>query len=322
MASREELTGISVFFFLFVIVGCFTNLIAIITFIKYRKTMLQQSKDLLLFSIALGDLTQSIFAVPLSLTSVIAGRWLWGDEGCYIYAFVTSWTGLSNIAHFSIVAVERLTTLKSPTVFLISKKRVIKWIVFIWFVTFIVASLPLFGWSSYTYEGYGLHCSIFWESKTTGNLTYCLFLLVVFFVVPVGSIIFSNAKLYVTVNIMYKNANSMWGANAPATKQSYFAQVKVAQQFTAMSLAFLAVWSPYAALSFARVVLNTNLSSKVREYPSMFAKTGVLWNPTIYFYLYRKLRKRAIDTLKCRSVNSVQEVPRDRAIAMEDATIQ
>ena len=106
-------------------------------------------------------------------------------------------------------------------------------------------------------------------------------------------------KIFGVVNGVYKNADRMWGSEAPATKEGYVARVKVAKQSLFMIAGFIFAWTPYAVMSAMVLFFDAEISLRSREYPSMFAKTAVIYNPIIYFFTYRRLRMRAMKVLKC-----------------------
>ena len=289
---------ISVFFCIVFVFGSFLNGLIAFTYLKWRKTMLSHPKDLTNFSLAIGDFLVSFFASSFGFSSAIARTWLWGRAGCVWYAFTTTWVGLASIAQLAILAVERFVTLRNPTPSIVSTRQACKAILASWSITFLVSCAPLVGWSKYTFEGFGLHCSILWDIRTVGNLSYCLFLLIIFYIVPVSAILVSYVKIFGIVRRIYKNADRMWGPDAQATKEGYVAQVKVAKHSVFMIVGFMFAWTPYAIMSAMVLFFDAKLSLRIREYPSIFAKTAVIYNPIIYFFTYRRLRVRAMKVLK------------------------
>ena len=209
--------------------GGFTNVVVVATHIKYRKKMLKDSKDICIFSLAVGDLFMTSLVCPLGFWSAIAMKWTTGKAGCVWYAFITTWIGLSSMLQLALIALERHHTMSSRTANPTLRKRAVQATVSAWVIALAASCLPLFGWSEYTFEGFGLHCSIAWSSKNRKYAWYCMFLLVFFFAIPITVIGFSYAKTYLIVRRMYRNASTMWGAEAQATRQSYMAQVKISK---------------------------------------------------------------------------------------------
>ena len=299
LVPATESDVIAAFFCIIFASGSFLNGLIAFTYFKWRKTMLSHAKDVVIFSLAIGDFVMSFFACPLGFSSAIAQKWLWGRTGCIWYAFITTWVGLSSIIQLAILAVERFVTLRNPTPNIVSARQTCKVVIASWSITFLVSCAPLVGWSKYTFEGFGLHCAIHWDIRSAGNLTYCAFLLIIFYVAPVSAILLSYVKIFSIVRRIYKNADRMWGPEARGTKRSYAAQVQVAKQSVFMIVAFMFAWTPYAIMSAMILFFDEKISLRIRDYPSMFAKTAVIYNPVIYFFTYRRLRTKAIEVLKC-----------------------
>ncbi|XP_028394343.1 melanopsin-like [Dendronephthya gigantea] len=295
-------SGVITSFFCFIIIfGTFSNGLVVLTYIKWRKTMLWKPKDLLILSLAFGDFVTCLFVCPLVLSSAISRTWLWGYPGCVFYAFITAWVGLASMMQLAILSIERYITLRSSNLHVVSKRQIILAILACWLFTFIICCLPLTGWSEYTFEALGLHCSMNWEKKSVSNLTFCLFLLIVFFFMPICAIVGSYLKVFFVVRRIYKNAIEMWGPEAQATKQSYVSQVKSAKNLLLVISAFILAWSPYAIMCVMILLFDLAIPLRTRQYPSMFAKTALISNPIIYFFGYRKLRRRALAMLGIQS---------------------
>jgi hypothetical protein len=277
--------------FLFAVIVCFggvTNALVLITHIKYHKKLLKDSKDIITFSLACGDFAMSAFVTPLAFSSAVAKKWTTGTSGCVIYGLITTWIGLSSILQLACVALERYYTLSRLNPYNISRKRAIQMIAGCWLIAFVASSLPLFGFSRFTLEGYGLHCSIVWDNS---HVWYCLFLLLFFYTLPMTTIAISYAKMFSVVRKVYRNAAVTWGSNAQVTRQSYAGQMKFTKQLVVVTCGFLIAWTPYAVMSSLRVLTNIEFENGWYELPALFAKTANIYNPIIYFFMYRRLRR-------------------------------
>ena len=291
------------------LLGSISNGLVGLTYLKWRGQILKQPKDVLILSLAIGDFVMSSLVCPLGFASAVSRNWTSGYAGCVFYGFFSTWIGLSSIAQLSLHAIERYVTLSSPTPNVISVKRAFQMVMAAWIASFIASCFPLMGWSKYTYEGFGLHCSILWDSTSASDSSYSFFLLIVFFLLPVAAISFSYGKIFFIVRRIYLNADTMWGHDAQATKESYEAQVKTAKQLLLMIAGFMFAWTPYAIMSAAVAIFGTRIPFGYHEYPSLFAKTSNIYNPIIYFFTYQSLREKAIDLLRCKgNVNAVHPV--------------
>ena len=289
--SESVAAALAVSFFVIVCFGGITNALVLITQMKYHRELLKDPKDILTFSLAVGDFVMSSFIAPLALSSAIARKWIAGRDGCVIYGLMTTWIGLSSILQLACIALERYYTLSRVNVTGICRKRAIQVIACCWLLAFLASSLPLFGLSTFSPEGYGLHCSIAWKNS---YLLYCLSLLVFFYALPITAIALSYAKIFSVVRKVYRNAAATWGSNAHVTKQSFAAQVKFTKQLTVVTCGFLIAWTPYAIMSSLRVLTDVKFDDGWFELPSIFAKTSNMYNPIIYFFMYKRLRRRVL----------------------------
>ena len=295
--SNGEAVALAVASAVIIIFGSFANALVVVTCIRYRNRMLKEPKDALILSLAIGDFIMVCLVCPFGFSAAILMKWTTGTAGCKWYGFVSSWIGLSSMLQLAALAIERYCTLSRPNLHRVSRKLGLKAIFGAWLLSFIVSCFPLVGWSKYTYEGFGLHCSILWSSKDFNEASYCLFLLVVFFTVPVTAIVFSYAKMFSIVRKITRNASAMWGTDAQATRESYMAQVKIFKLLLVVTGAFLFAWTPYAVMSILKAYSSVQIAVGFHELPAIFAKTSNIYNPIIYFFGYRRLRRNSYELL-------------------------
>ena len=283
------------FIFIF---GSFLNGWVFLTFLKLRGTLLSHPQDVVLVSLAIGDFVICFFICPLGVSSAIAEHWLWGDTGCVLYAFTTTWVGLTSVIQLVLLAVERYITLRSSTRIVVTARKTFQAVLISWFLAFLVCCAPLIGLSKYTLEGIGLHCSILWDTRSIGDLTFCLFLLIVFYFIPIAVILACYVKIFLIVLNVYKNADYMLGPEALATKRSYLAKVKTTKQFLVIIVCFMIAWTPYAIISVMIVIFRMKIPLATLEYLTMLTKTAPLSTPLAHFFTYRRLRREALKILK------------------------
>lgn len=279
---------LTIVFSVIVFFGGIANLLVLTTHIKYHKKLLQDPKDTLTFSLAIADFVMSALVTPLPLSSAVARRWTTGRKGCVIYGLITMWIGLSSILQLTCIAFERYYTLCRINANRICTIRAIQMIAGCWLLAFVASSMPVFGFSQFTFEGFGLHCSILWKSS---QVWYCSFLLLFFYALPITSIAISYAKMFSVVRKIYHNAAATWGPNAQTTRKTYVAQVKFTKQVIVVTCGFMIAWTPYAILSSVEVLTDIEFDNGWHEMPALFAKTSNIYNPVIYFFMYRRFRR-------------------------------
>lgn len=289
------------------IFGSFTNAIVMLTYIKWRQSMFETPRDVLIFTLAWADFVTSLFVAPIGLASAISGKWTSGRAGCVWYGFVTTWMGLATILQLTGIAAERYFTLAHPNLrwSYFCKKYTRSFIAIAWLWSGIASSCPLFGWSRYELEGLGLHCSIVWSASSLNYASYSLFLLAFFFVIPLALIIYFYTNVYLMVRKMSGEAESLWGVANMATRQSYVAQVKVARQLFLLTGMFLFAWTPYALMSLLSVTKIIKPSKEVTTLPALFAKLSNIYNPLVYFFTFKRLRRRSFELLRNSGIKTI-----------------
>lgn len=293
---RSSVTAL-MFCFIFIF-GSFLNGWIVLTFLKLRRTLLSRPQDVIMLSMAIGDFVTSFFVCPLGFSSAIAQHWLWGDIGCVLYAFTTTWVGLTSVIKLVLLAVERYIAFRNSTLNVVTVRQAFQAVLISWLLTFFVSCAPLIGLSKYTLEGIGLHCSILWDIGSIGDLTFCLFLLIVFYFVPIGVILVCYMRIFLIVGHVYKNADNMRGPEALATRESHLTKVKTAKQLLFIIVGFIITWSPYVAMSVMIVIFHIKTPLSTREYFTMFTKTVPVSNPLVYFFTYRRLQQKALKILR------------------------
>ena len=291
--------SITAFMFCFIFIfGSFLNGWIVYTFLKLRRTLLFRPQDVMIVSLAIGDFVTSFFVCPLGFSSAIAQYWLWSDAGCVLYAFTTTWVGLTSVIKLVLLAVERFIAFRSSTPNIVTVQKTCQAVLISWLLTFLVCCAPLTGLSKYAFEGIGVHCSILWDISSIYDLTFCLFLLIVFYFAPIGVILVCYVRIFLIVSRVYKNVDNMRGPEQLATRGSYLAKVKTAKQLLFIIVGFIITWSPYAIVSLMIVIFHIKTPLSTREYLSMFTKTAPVSNPLVYFFTYRRLRQKALKVLK------------------------
>ena len=294
-------SGAAVLSFGFAVIVCFGgigNALDLVTQIKFHKKLLKDSKDILTFSLAIGDFIMSLIITPLAFSSAVAMRWTMGRGGCIAYGLIITWTGLASILQLTCIALERYYTLSHPHAGKIPRKRAIQAVLVCWSIALVASLLPLFGFSRYTFEGFGLHCAIVWRSDILWYVWYCLALLFLFYAIPIVAIGISYCNMFHIVRKICRSAEVTWGSNSQLARQSYAAQVKFTRQSIVVTCGFLMAWTPYAVMSSLQVLTDFKFDNGWYELPSLFAKTANIYNPIIYFFMYKRLRRHVFIMLQ------------------------
>ena len=267
------------------------NILSLIVFFHIRKKL--DFRDIILVSLAISDFLQAVLGYPLEIAARSMGSWIYGFGACIFTGFSVTFLGLVSISHLVVLATDRYITISKP--FLAEKlhNRAIYAIltsILCWFYAFFWAVLPVFGISSYSFEGKG-RCSINWKGKFVQDVVYIALLFIFCFLLPV---IFMTAFFILIakeLRRMRRSAEELAGQQSNIAKDTYTAEKRNNILVLAIVLAFLAAWTPYAAVSLRAVVEpDSHIPVEVKMGAALLAKSSPVFNSIIYTIIYRKFQ--------------------------------
>lgn len=130
-----------------VFIGSVGNLLTLFVIIRYRP--LHDVTGMFLANLAVADLLQSTFGMPLIATSAFQKKWIFGDALCTISGATNSLFCITSMLTLSAISVDRWLAIVYPlhhhTLLTIPRARVV--LIYIWAHALLVALFPAFGWS-------------------------------------------------------------------------------------------------------------------------------------------------------------------------------
>uniref|UniRef100_A0A182NFH9 G-protein coupled receptors family 1 profile domain-containing protein n=1 Tax=Anopheles dirus TaxID=7168 RepID=A0A182NFH9_9DIPT len=267
--------------------GFFLNLFVIALMCK--DVQLWTPMNIILFNLVCSDFSVSIIGNPLTLTSAISHRWIFGRTLCVAYGFFMSLLDYRNPQGYGITSITTLTVLSYERYCLISRpfssrnlsrKGAFLAIFFIWSYSFALTSPPLFGWGAYVPEAANISCSVNWESQTKNATTYIIFLFVFGLVVPLIVIVYSYTNIIVN---MRRNSARVGRINR--------AEQRVTSMVAVMIVAFMVAWTPYAIFALIEQFGPPELIGPgLAVLPALVAKSSICYNPIIYVGMNTQFR--------------------------------
>jgi hypothetical protein len=127
-------------------------------------------------------------------------RWSFDRYGCIFSGFVMYFVGIASIYIMVAISIERYYITRNPLNMRELNSRIVYRIIyFCLLITFLWASLPLFGWSYYSLEGGLTSCSIEWNDRSLNVISYNVITFVAFYIVPLCIISYTNFHLLIMV---------------------------------------------------------------------------------------------------------------------------
>ena len=130
-----------------VFVGSVGNLLTLFVIIRYRP--LHDVTGMFIANLAVADLLQSTFGMPLIATSAFHNRWRFGDSLCTLSGMTNSLFCITSMLTLAAISLDRCLAIVFPLnhFSLISSRRARLALMYIWAHALLVAVLPVFGWS-------------------------------------------------------------------------------------------------------------------------------------------------------------------------------
>uniref|UniRef100_A0A182XWZ1 G-protein coupled receptors family 1 profile domain-containing protein n=1 Tax=Anopheles stephensi TaxID=30069 RepID=A0A182XWZ1_ANOST len=259
--------------------GFFLNLFVIA--LMSKDMQLWTPMNIILFNLVCSDFSVSIIGNPLTLTSAISHRWIFGRTLCVAYGFFMSLLGITSITTLTVLSYERYCLISRPfSSRNLSRKGAFLAIFFIWGYSFALTSPPLFGWGAYVQEAANISCSVNWESQTKNATTYIIFLFVFGLVVPLIVIVYSYTNIIVN---MRRNSARVGRINR--------AEQRVTSMVAVMIVAFMVAWTPYAIFALVEQFGPPELIGPgLAVLPALIAKSSICYNPIIYVGMNTQFR--------------------------------
>lgn len=138
--------GISILLSVMICLIAFGNSLVVLAVILERR--LRTFENFFFASLAVADLSIAVFVLPFSLTVEISGHWQYGYTACDLFIFTDVACCTASILHLCAIGLNRYWSITSPLKYATKQtcRRASIMITFVWFMSFIIACPPLFGW--------------------------------------------------------------------------------------------------------------------------------------------------------------------------------
>ncbi|XP_022104350.1 visual pigment-like receptor peropsin [Acanthaster planci] len=297
-------------------IGNISTLIILLRFSTFRK----KSINFILINMAVSDLGVSISGYPMTSSSAFAGHWLFGDSGCRYIALCVYTFSCSSIGSHVALAVYRYIyvckpslirgeglhhdflwpSVFSPTIMSLTEHKLTPKVTFkvmgiIWAYVFFWTLTPFLGWSSYTYEPFGLSCSLDWTGRSVSHLSYNTACVLGVFFAPLIIILYCYFRVAKRSNQVDPTRMEEKDLGVVMFLQMHRKDVKVDFHVTKMCImmtaSFVIAWTPYAVVCIWVVFSRLELNTATALAPTLFAKSSCMMNPLIYFIASSRYRR-------------------------------
>lgn len=284
---------LSVIFLSFINIGIIVgNLLVLI--IVWRTSKLHEPNYFFLCSLSVADLLVGLVYCPLLLVSVVKQSWVFGNSMCHVHAVTVGISLNASLMSLCAISIDRYYFITRPLRYrdIVTRRRTVISIVFVWLHSVFWAIAPLFGWGEYIYEAGTATCKPNWNGEGVGDKSYALCLAVVCFLFPVLVMILAYSMIYKTARKQLRNIQIPGGV----TKEQSTERNKASKTVLMIIGAFFLCWSVYTSVSLWK------LFASLSDLPPRLVRIGIylaISNSCVNFYIYAIRDKVFRKGLKC-----------------------
>lgn len=279
-----------------------------------RNPSLRTSTNLWVTALAIADLIRSCVAAPLTVATLICGRWNYGSGGCIIQGFFTYYLTLVSLLTMAFMAVNRYCRVVKPSLYLkiFTRKRCVTALIFLWTLMALTVSFPvLVGWAEFAFHGGYAACVLHFHKPS---------LTVIFLTLDAGLILIpctlTIAGCYFKVSRAVREHNdqvvsSLQGtlkSNSQLINRAGVEEIRVTKTLFLLVSTFTLCWIPAYVIGFLSRGNLVYISPQGVLAVTFLVGLNSACNPFIYGYMNRSFRVELWKLIPCKR-NENQVVP-------------
>lgn len=259
------------------IVGNFLVLITV-----WCTSKLHEPNYFFLCSLSVADLLVGLIYCPLLIASIIKQSWVFGDLVCKAHAVTICISLNASLMSLCAISVDRYYFITKPLRYteIVTSRKTVLAIAFVWFHSIFWAVSPLFGWGEYIVEESTATCKPNWNGEGLLNKSYALCLALFCFLFPLLVMIFAYSMIYKTARKQLRSIQlqGIAGNSVQLTKTH-----KATKTVFIIIGMFVLCWSVYTAVSLWK------LFASLSDLPARLVRIGLylaVSNSCVNFYVY------------------------------------
>ncbi|ELU07502.1 hypothetical protein CAPTEDRAFT_122278 [Capitella teleta] len=325
-ASKDLPVGLRATICILIICIIFVSVLgnSIVCFIVHQKPPMRSAINLLLANMAMCHIVLSLVSLPLVFTTVISGRWMYGDLICKGTAFLHALLVCESIFVLVTISADRyLITVRRLDK--LTPRRAKRLIIGSWIGSFFLVMPPCFGVAEYTFHPGWPQCTL-GHYSSTGDIIYVVFFFFVLFygpallITPAYFAILRNVRVQMRrVTPQPEQITAIADGRLGLRLHKYCpTRVHVGVNLKARSfktililfITYLVCWLPYSFVMIAWIVeqkLDENaIAGSVILLLSYFNCAA---NPVIYCWRIRKFRDACSEIIP-NSMKAITSIPK------------
>ena len=276
------------------------NIVAIsgnisVCYAVYRNQRLRSLANMFVIALAVSDLLISVCCMPLSIATLVQGRWIFGPTVCRLQGFAILTFSLSSLHTMGVIAVSRYFSVVKPTryIVLFRRQRILMYTAAVWCMALIGSVPPLIIKSGgYTFQPGKAMCMYPFQT----NIVYTVFIECVFVATPFTLITFCYAKVFYTVS---RSNRVFMQENNPEQLRANVEEAKVTKTLALVMVSFSLCWLPICIMDYIDAAHGEpTLPRQVYITYGFLAYLSCTINPFIYGATNRRFRREYKTILK------------------------
>ena len=280
--------------FLLMVLSIILNSIVVFVLVFHWKTL--KNRDIIVLSLAVADLVQSIFGFPYLITDYGRPPSDPATGKCIFSALIVTITAITAICHIVSLSIVFCLFLNFPFIAEKFQYPLPSFLVFVlpcWLYGLLWAVMPLLGWSSYGKEtDGGYRCGVNLREHSFNVISYNLCLLFAACIIPVTITTICFFSVRSTFRNLERVAVERNGNESQLNQETRRQEFSLFVLSMIMFAAFMFAWFPYASFVIM-TAFNNAPSQKLFDVAAILAKTSSFYNPIIYTFAYKEFRLKA-----------------------------
>ena len=266
----------------FAILVCLASVLGnvLVVYVINRYSEMQTITNIFIHNLALTDVLMATLSMPFWITSLYTGKWNLGQEWCEFSASVQQTMGLASLLNLGLIALNRYVKVVKRalyTKFFPSKRVAWLYSGFVWLVSLLLATPPLYGWGKMNFDSDAFICAFNWRNE---NVSF-LILHAGVFNVTTCAIINSYWKIYRTVKESTDNVNANVVQNSVGAQRFHRTDIDVLKSCFTVVCFFLITWGPMGLVCFI-ITVGGHIPHKVLTVSVYLLFSSSVVNPIIY----------------------------------------
>ena len=276
----------TVLFFVINLAAFFGSLL--VFFAVYRNPRLRTLTNMFIVVLAMSDILISICCMPFSVTTLIRGRWIFGENVCRFQGIAMFTLAMVSLLTMGIIAMSRYFCVVKPQNFVVlfTKRRIFMFIAAVWCAA-LLGSVPplLFKKGGYQFQPAKAMCMYTFDT----NIAYTVFIECVYISAPLSLITFCYAKVFYTVS----RTNQVFSHESnPQQLRANVEEAKVTKTLAAVMAGFAFCWLPICIMDYIDAARGEpTLPRQVYLTYGFLGYLSSAINPVIYGAMNRHFRR-------------------------------